>query len=91
MRQLYDTTSVRQVVQTMAEIDDKMKVNRVVSTAHQLAHQLVSPLALDMMSSNSFYRVSNILSFYPLTKLYMRYCSIDNKRATTPTSYLSVK
>ena len=87
MRQLYDTTSVRQVVQTMAEIDDKMKVNRVVSTAHQL----VSPLALDMMSSNSFYRVSNILSFYPLTKLYMRYCSIDNKRATTPTSYLSVK
>ena len=49
------------------------------------AHQLVSPLALDM----SYYSllpydclcVSNILSCYPVTKLDMNYCSIGNKGA----------
>ena len=49
------------------------------------AHQLVSPLALDM----SYYSllpydclcVSNILSYYPVTELHMYNCSIDNKGA----------
>ena len=49
------------------------------------AHQLVSPIALNMVCYSLLpydcFCVSNILSCYPVTQLDMKDCSIDNKGA----------
>ena len=67
--------------------NDVITAMRCINESKQssTAHQLVSPLALDMSSYSLLpydcLCVSNILSCYPVTKLNMNHCSIDNKRA----------
>ena len=72
---------------TSHNYDDVITAMRCINESKQssTAHQLVSPLALDM----SYYSllpydclcVSNILSCYPVTELNMESCSIGNKGA----------
>ena len=67
--------------------NDVITAMRCINESKQssTAHQLVSPLALNMSDCSLLpydcLCVSNILSCYPVIKLNMRYCSIGNKGA----------
>ena len=67
--------------------NDVITAMRCINESKQssTAHQLVSPLALNMINYSLLpydcLCVSNILSRYPVTHLYMHNCSIGNKGA----------
>ena len=67
--------------------NDAITAMRCINESKQssTAHQFVSPLALNMSGYSLLpydcFCVTNILSCYPVTKLYMTHCSIDNKGA----------
>ena len=67
--------------------NDVITAMRCINESKQssTAHQLVSPLALDMIGYSllpyDYLCVSNILSCYPVTQLNMDGCSIGNKGA----------
>ena len=71
----------------LTSYDDVITAMRCINESKQssTAHQLASPLALNMRGYSllpyDYLCVSNILSYYPVTELDMSDCSIGNKGA----------